>query len=365
MAELRMFACAVCSTNVGDPGLNSIQCRKCYNWVHSDCAKLNRRTCFARVKHYYCTPCRENHGLMIEWHLDESKEAIDEKEAGDYWEIEKIIGHGIRKDGNRFFTIVWKQGGEEWTIPESWCDGCLDTLQDYCLENNLDPSKIVGKVGAGGKQMAPRYNRDNWVTIEEVKKFIEMFKGLAHYQNDIPVIEHRTSRGLENQDSIYLVRHADHCYVALLIKTQGFAYIADGANFIFNSLRRRAELARILGVELVPCHWEGTYRVDHCGSAAVLIALEFMHAHKHKCYNIYMEAKAWVRDMLVPLMHKYDSAAIKPTQGNKAFKRTTVTCRYCPKRFRTDKLSRVTAHELNCSNKPSRDDEPKPSTSRG
>jgi hypothetical protein len=347
--------CIECKETLEPPRLSLVNCKQCFQWQHIKCSEFDDCTLQERVLEFFCKPCREEHGLIVLWHQDASEEAVAIKTAGDYWRIDKISDFKKYKNGKRQFLVHWtsdETGSYEpsW-LPENRLDGCLDTLQAFCLEKKIPLSTIEGKVGASSSSQTANYDGRNWVTIGKIKRWINAYRNLATYRTNLPVIEYKGST--TDEDAVFLVPYEDHVYVALYFNEHKFALIADGANFIFDSLSKKKELKEYLNIDIMACHWDQVWHVDYCGSSAASIALEFMHSYKSQRYSIYQRGKRWIKDKIITVMHKYKSEAIRQSKGSLAKKRNSVFCRYCNREFKSNKLSSVNLHEISrCPKRP-------------
>jgi len=69
------------------------------------------------------------------------------------------------EDGEKISKIKWKGIVKETYEPEENLDGCLDLLQNYSLEHELDTSNKFGYYGYTGS-LRPKWR--NWVTLDQV-----------------------------------------------------------------------------------------------------------------------------------------------------------------------------------------------------
>jgi hypothetical protein len=348
--------CGQCEQAVRVPAPFSIECRKCGKWIHHECARIDRATAIWRVKEFYCEKCREQHGLLIQWHLADSAEALKEKASGHYFEIDSIEAHKIG-GSKRHFKVKWTGYRQLSWLPEENLDGCLETLQDYCLKNGLALSTITGKLGASSsKQTALRHNPDNWVTVSDILNWVNAYRNAKDFKDcNLEIEEYDYTRQYDLSsltDRIFLIPLEQHCFVCYYRADTKFAMIADGSNDLFNSLKLQERLKGLLSFPFVACHFENQWKIDYCGSSAALLALEFLRAHKTGRHHMYIKADSTRRKKIVSAMHKFKSEATTSSRCTVKRLHETITCRYCPKQFRALKRSRVHAHELKCPSKP-------------
>jgi hypothetical protein len=310
-------------------------CSACNAWVHHECSGLTEEQARDKVKHFYCRKCREEKGLVHEWHAKIPTPREAEMKRKHYHEVEKIIGHRLTAHG-RMFTVKWKGYSKPDTLPEKCLDGCLDLLQDYCLANKLHLSKIQGLVGASNKHVA-KLNPKNWKTLECIAECISLYRQYRARQSCLPVIIFDT--GL-NQDGVYLIKHDFHCYVALYVNDSNTMIIADGTNDYIHDRQVAKELKNVLDTDkqIRAIKYQHQLKRDHCASSAVLIALEFLRIHLEGHNMDELKSKdvacpKWLRKRVVAKMHKFESQALIEIRGPIKILRSYQTCNFCGTKF--------------------------------
>lgn len=348
-ATRRFDACVECG---GSETEDMAECDKCLLWTHHSCSGLSEEIVVNKVDKFYCTKCRDKFGIIHEWvkKKELSAEEIDDK-ARNYYEVAEIMAHKFTTKG-RMFTVKWKGYEQLSELPERHLDGCLDLLQDYCIQAKIKPSKIVGLLGATQESKA-KFNSKNWVTMNHILKGIEYVRGNTKWGYNLD-LEVSAFNGEMISKGVYLLAHDFHCYVVLFLPELSVLFIADGTNSFMRERRIADEIIRLLNtdklVEAVP--YGGQTGTDHCGSSAVLITMEFMRLHMKKQLgeaNKKLSAPTWLRKRVVQRMHRYESESVMRPIGLIHKIRLWTTCPDCGKTFIKNDRRLVTLHQrLNC-----------------
>lgn len=138
---------------------------------------------------------------------------------------------------------------------------------------------------------------------------------------------------LRNVDTIYIVPLAGHVFVVLHYASKKIGYVADGANMFADDEAIRKDLNKHLGNKLIllPRNYNSQTGVDHCGSSAVLIALE---TAKH--YHTDTRPKMLIPEkrLLERVTRWYHPGQSEPTPNKRPEDyRIPLKCEICKKAF--------------------------------
>lgn len=315
--------CRVCEKD--DPGF-WVMCVGCEEWWHVSC--LDLEDVIHQIKDYFCDECESSNKGLTSWKGKRPTRREKNFKNENYFEVEKIKEHKVENDV-RFFLIEWKNCPISkrnknnvctWE-PEEYLDGCLDLLQQYCRKNKLPYSKITALLGAPSRNA--KVNRKNWISS---KQLLQNFKSSIEYMKQAHRdIEIDLWRSFNDKDGIYFLPYDFHCFVLLYINAKKFAFIADGGNLYRSDRKLAKEIRNLLQIRLISCVFDQQTKLDHCGSSAILIALEFLRAHRLEIKPFDIRANTALKKKLVKQLHSYPSASLELPKLHERRKRF-----YCP-----------------------------------
>lgn len=156
--------------------------------------------------------CSKDKDLDIKWRMVMVSPSTKVQKASQYFVV-KAMRDDPEHPPKRSFLIEW--GGyspkfNSWE-PEAHLDGCHRLLQEYCKDNHLPYSAIIGVVGATPRVKGS--NVVNWNTPNrDLSKFRERMEQLKlNTSLEVTIWDHK----LNNEDSIYLVQYQSHSYIVL------------------------------------------------------------------------------------------------------------------------------------------------------
>lgn len=335
-----MADCIKCKTE--DAGLMVIACDKCNSWTHFKCANLTESQA-ERIINYFCDTCRDAHH-PISWRKAIPTKAQRLMKAKLYWEVQAILNHKVI-DSERHFEVEWKdcpvKQGSPVNVtsfePESNLDGCLDLLQNYCLDNSLPLSEIRGLLGADPTQNG--HDTRNWTSMSTILSTLSKWRSWRKVQSTLEASEW-TQFG--NKDQLFYLRHEAHCYVLLYISDRKIAYIADGGNLFRTHQQIAQEIKQTLKVRLISLEFDHQLGIDHCASSAVLIGLAFLKMHtQQSSFRRLSVSKRW-RKRLINSLHKMKSEPVKLPPLRQ--RRKILSCDFCDKTYKSTEGKKLNMH---------------------
>lgn len=337
-----MEACEICTNEMDD---DMVGCDHCRKWFHFCCVSLDEDL-VNRIKYFYCDLCREQHHKEIEWKTPRASVEQRDMKRRQYHDVEEIVNHRIRRLGpqeNRSFLIKWKGFSSEhnsWE-PEANLDACIFTLQTYLKKHGLKYSRIDGFVGAISSS-TKTLNEANWVKLSDV---LEKFLTIKERRFPKSCLECSIfDDQLEDKDKLYFIRYESHCIVALFYHDKKLAYLADGVNACREDYDTIKELRHRLKCRIFCCDFLQQNKEDCCATSGILIALEFVRAYDTNILpNRLVSPSSWKRKLEIEL-HKQLSSSIVDGKTNVL----PLTCIFCSKKYRSDKLKSLRQHQLLC-----------------
>ena len=277
--------------------------------------------------------------------LEPNRRKSNEK-AREYFEVTAITGHRIHR-AYREFRIRWKgysARSDSW-LRERDLDGAIDLLQNYCVEHSLDLSNIEAYVGSSSNQANPEV----WISLTQAVSSYEKIvktKTYARYLSNLPGIVVKEVSDLPEHPAILFIALDFHCYVALFQPDQPIIYLADGSNES-TAVDVRRDLRLKLGRSIQVRHFRQQTGVDHCGSSAILIALEFARAHKQG----QVPKELVVSDQLARKLRRLHSALSQLIATKWRPGKIWLTCHHCQKKYsnnsRRSYFTHVRSHTRN------------------
>lgn len=324
-------------------GENVILCDKCDSETHFSCAGLTEEQ-VERIVNYFCNSCEDFDSCLTTWSRTRMVHTAAEKVDKDrnYYDVERIVGHRISKH-NRYFHIEWKSASTSkertWEVEKN-LDGCIDLLQRYCKDHSLPLSEIEGFVGADTE--AGSSDRRNWVTLNTIIEQFNKMKKRLQMRNNLSL---EIYEDFGDKDGLYLFEFRHHCFVLLYLARGHMAFIADGSNLHRRNPDVLDALKNMLKVRLISVEYNQQVGVDHCGSSAVLIAIEFNRMFNLKTRFFKLTPGKWARTVVARQMHKHDSQKLKESSPREFA--PLLKCHICQKVFLSHKRKSYNRHIRN------------------
>ena len=154
---------------------------------------------------------------------------------------------------------------------------CGDLIANFITNNQERKlAKSNHPVGVNGC-VATNFNSLNWLSVDQVFNLILHEKHIIYKHIPIPV-QILDGKMTNDEDSIYILSLDCHLYV--IYRNNSDILICDGANaFLANTNNCRNKVKQSTGYLPRPIRCFGQTNVDHCGTSAVAIALEFIRLH--------------------------------------------------------------------------------------
>lgn len=169
MAPIHARNCPYCETRADE---NFIECCNCTRKIHFQCIDMPKES-FGEVRVYYCSFCESNSGFNSKWKKRQLTSAEYQDKRANHYEVDRILSHNVGQN-RRKFLIRWEYFEPKdytWEIGENLACS-IDILQSYCVTNNLELSKIKGKVGGIGVG-----DNINYVEVNKIMERIDIYTG--------------------------------------------------------------------------------------------------------------------------------------------------------------------------------------------
>lgn len=324
----------------------SIQCDMCDAWTHFECAKLTSQQVDSIIN-YFCEGCRDDDEHLITWRrLTATKEQRVMK-SKHYYDVELIKDH--RNEGSgREFLVEWKgcpvRPGSDTNVtswePEKHLDGCIDLLQQYCMQRQIQLSSIQGLMGADSDNND--HETSNWI---DMNILLNKFVQVRRWTKTVSTLTASEWTEFGNQDKLYFLRHDHHCYVLLHVVARQLAFIADGTNTYRTNKQVAQQLQDILRIRLISLKFNQQLEIDHCGSSAILIGLELLRMHYRGIQLQELTASKALREDVVRSLHAKKSKSVDlPPLGQR---RRALTCTFCKRKFKANQGRALNKHIFN------------------
>jgi len=171
--------------------------------------------------------------------------------------------------------------------------------------------------------------------MDRIVSTVNGLKNMRSYKSSLEV---SSWDGSLDRDRILLLDHDSHCYVICYLSEQSLGYIADGTV--------REEIAKFTGLKLVGLNYNQQFRVDHCASSAVMIALELIRHHKQGQWPESLAAPRSLRSRIEKRFHKFESESVSEQPLHA--KRRWHICSKCSKLFPNTKRRAFIMHQRSC-----------------
>lgn len=321
----------------------TLSCYDCGSKTHASCTQI-KSSLVNKVLEFYCRNCiLENKRILFRCRKASPKEVDDKmKNNYDVEEIQDYKWSTLNKRKTRFFEIKWLGYKKTTWEPEKNLADCLDMLQEFCMDNNLELSTIEGRWGADKKDN--NINQANWINKPQLFATYEQ----ARKKRGLPHIKIEMLNKFEHENTIFFYPYNQHLYVLYYIAKEKKCYVADGRNFFLNDKNKRNKILEYINAKSI--NFEGIYygqqtRVDFCGSSAILIAIAFNAFNAKHTIPTSLVVSKKLRTFVIKKLHHYESKLVaNHRKTNYAIMK--LTCNQCNKKFK--KGRQLNAHAITC-----------------
>jgi hypothetical protein len=273
------------------------------------------------------------------------------------WDVKRILNHAeMYASGKiqRWFLLEWAVWAddagpndqptlvEDWELEENLV-GCVGLLKLYLAKEKLRPTTLRER--AKGGATGAKFDERNWVTVDDVLRVITSNRNLRDFKSNVEIGEW-TGFGQEKKISILL--HDGHFFVILYVPSEKWCLIADQTNKFCKDKNIERQLRTLLkppkGVRLLKCEVHCTSKADYCGTAAVLIALNFSKFVRktQTKFHIFLFGLT-LENRIAKAFHKFKSCATK--EWNLA---DLVKCPGCAQNFPRQQIWKLRKHMDQC-----------------
>lgn len=271
---------------------------------------------------------------------DESSDEGELSEGDGRHLVVKAVRDMRKKNGKYEYRIVWADGSMSWE-PESNCRGCVRMVNQFREEKGKTPSKKLPEPRKRfGATANANVNEGNWITIDQVLAAIEHYDRVKDRNPPASVFT-----SIQKTNNIQILGLDTHLYVLYTSVKDKQIYIADGENSYLKDSKVRTLVKNKIGYKPVGIQFVGQIAVDHCGSSAVLIALEFRRIHRLGETPTLLKAERTVSARL----SKLHPLASKTLPAKTPFRNLiNDTCPKCGKQYDSRNRRAFNMHKIAC-----------------
>lgn len=341
----------LCGCGQPDSYDNLIQCEECIKWYHMKCQGITQVEADL-VEKFLCHSCKSDDSSSHSETVSSDTSSSDDENIPDgEFEVDKILGHKIM-DGKIIYNVRWKGYGPEedsYLSAKELVNAHL-MVEKYRLEHGITIGTVYkpSKVGflSSSSARGDLYSEENWIDIDTILKCINTYSSRRSYTRIINVELFDT---IKTRDHIYVVQFVTHAIVALCQYDERICYLCDGSNQVITSKRVQSHLLQLFpNFDLKFIRFDHQRNVDHCGSSAVLIALEFMRLYGSSSQIPHtLTVERSVQERLVSTFHKERSTKLGswiPIKNNLPVN----SCTKCGKTFKSRDRRPLVTHMRNC-----------------
>jgi len=250
--------------------------------------------------------------------------------------VEKVLGEDVNLLGDCYVRVKWEGYPESYN---SWI------LKSSIMEGQGDQEE--------GDSSECLVERGNFISASDAVANVLAYRSLVAYNYPDVLIDSYYYQKLEVKTRNYILiwNFGDHLYVVAIFK--GKVWLADGVdNCHINSKARgmiRRYVSRSLSLGSVGTQQSGD---DHCGSSAVLIALEWLRMMKNGRIGERLLLPVGLKRKLVRKLHPRNPVGRAGEPSRIRGNVDGLVCQYCQASFRKKGGSRLKMHEAKCKGRP-------------
>jgi len=250
--------------------------------------------------------------------------------------VEEIVGEDVNLMGDEYVRVKWA--------------GYPSSYNSWILKSSILEG---GEIDEGGVQQTGSVERGNYISASDAVANVPAYRSLVAYSFPDVVIDSYYYQRLDIKAKNYVLiwTYNDHLYVVAVFRGQ--VYLADGVDNCHLNSKARGLIRRLVSWKInlgsVGTQQSGD---DHCGSSAVLIALEYlrMMGKGEVCERILLPVG--LKQKLVRKLHpnKTIGRAGEPSQIRSNVEE--LVCRHCQASHRKKGSTILKMHESKCRVRP-------------
>lgn len=272
------------------------------------------------------------------------------------YEPEALLAFRVDQNdpSKRYFRVKWRGYRDTTWEPETALYKCYSLVKKACEENGWAATCLAPFAGAD-LTANDAYNTANWVTLDDIKAKVSQEVNAGAYRSDLDYLYVDASDDFpvisEERSYLVVAIHRSHCFVLLRDISYPRVLIADGQDMCIADKTIVDDFASLLGVQadiVRPLSLAAGRRlaIDHCGTAAVGLALELTRLYKVKEYNgVEIVPPQKIMSRVASSLHS--ELSVSSQKGLNITSRKKVKCSFCKKYSSWQKKS-VCAHERKC-----------------
>jgi len=248
--------------------------------------------------------------------------------------VEKVLGEDVNLLGDCYVRVKWEGYPESYN---SWI------LKSSIMEGDQDQ----------GEEEECLVERGNFISASDAVANVPAYRSLVAYDYPDVLIDSYYYQRLEVKTKNFLLiwNYNDHLYVLAIFS--GKVNLADGVDNCHINSKVRGMIRRLVSWSIT-LGSVGTQQSgdDHCGSSAVLIALEWLRMMKIGSMSERLLLPVGLKRKLVRKLHPHNSVgrAGEPSQIRRNV--ADLVCQHCQASFRKKGGSRLKMHEAKCKGRP-------------
>jgi len=249
--------------------------------------------------------------------------------------IEKIIKEDVNLLGDTYVRVKW--------------EGFPDSYNSWILKSSLEENSD----STDDAQPECPADRGNFISASDAIANVLAYRSLAAYNYPDVLIDSYYFQKLDVKRKNYLLvwNHDEHLYVICAFRGQ--VWLADGVDHCHINSRVRGLVRKHVSWKIslgsVGRQQSGD---DHCGSSAVLIALEYLRMMGNGEVHERLLFPGGLKKKLVRKLHPNDPVKRSGEPSQVRLSVDGLVCRYCQASYKNKGSARLKMHERKCKGRP-------------